>query len=274
MPLPINNLLHRVSDAVRNLPGAVELYLFGSASDPAARDAYSDLDLQVVSTDYSLSRAAWPWILQQAGRIELAYPLLDQPRELAFCITFEGESPYHKVDIGISDQQYNGGLLHKLEKKVLLWQQVAKTEPVSVLSDTAYMPEIGTAEYFLIGELLSSIRYIKARKRGQHLTCWRFLSAKFRALLCCYLWDGDFRHFPETSLSTWDFTALDRRVVERERLDLLKYFNYQSPGEMNFALLEMTRKIAARIFPDNAVEEPRAGLLIHEYLNFLEDELI
>ncbi len=146
-------------------------------------------------------------------------------------------------------------------------------EPVSVLPDAAYMPEIGSAAYFLTGELLSSVRYVKARKRGQHLTCWRFLSAKLRALLRCYLWDGDRRHFPETSFSTWDFVALDRMVAETERLDLLKNFNCQSPVEMDLSMLEMTHKIADWICSNPQEEDSQISLLIREYINFIEGEL-
>src|SRR5512135_1602961 len=93
-----DSLLSRVSDALRSLPGAEALYLFGSAADPQRQDDYSDLDLQVITADFARSRPAWPWILAKAGEIDLAYPISESPHESAFCIAFAGQSPYHKVD--------------------------------------------------------------------------------------------------------------------------------------------------------------------------------
>ena len=138
----------------------------------------------------------------------------------AFCIAFKNESLYQKVDIGLCDQRNDLGFINQVDHKVLLWQQSAKKEPVSTAPGDVFMPNKGTAAYFLMGELLSSVRYVKARQRGQHLTCWRFLSAKFNALLRCYRWKGDPQKFSASSLTTWDYNALDRNVLECERLTI------------------------------------------------------
>src|SRR6185369_4285966 len=113
MTLPLDDLLSRVSAALRDLPGAIELYLFGSAADPVRKDVFSDLDLQVISADYALSRSAWPWILNRVGAIELAYQIQEQPLESAFCIAFENKSLFHKVDIGLCDQRNDLGFIHQ-----------------------------------------------------------------------------------------------------------------------------------------------------------------
>lgn len=269
----LDNLLERVSNTVRDLPGAVELYLFGSAADPAIVDPYSDLDLQVVTNDYDLSLKAWPLILNRVGKIKLAYTLRTDPQESAYWIAFENESPYHKVDIGLCDQRYEQGFHQQVKKKVLLWQQPAKTEQMIIPASDAYLPQPGTAPCFLLGELLSSVRYAKARKRGQHLTCWRFVSAKLNALLRCYRWDGDPRRFPETSLSTWDYSALDRAMPESERLALFNQVNLHSPDEMDQTLIHLTRKIADHICSFDLYGETTAKSILQDYLSFIENEL-
>jgi hypothetical protein len=272
MAFPVDNLLNRISDAAHCLPGAAALYLFGSYADPAAWDVYSDLDLQIITTDFPLSRAAWPWILCRAGEIELAYPLSDQAQETAYCISFAQESPYHKVDIGICDQN-SASFFHRVEKKVLLWQQAAPGIPLEHSFGPAVSPRIGTPAHFLFGELLGSLRYAKARRRGQHLTCWRFLSAKLNALLRTYAWDGDEQNFPPAPLSTWDYTALDRSLPEADRLALLREIDLRSPQEMDHVLLNLTHQIAGRISSQSQSGDKPAARLVRKYLLFLEAEL-
>lgn len=274
MTFAIETLLDRVSNALQNLPGAVELYLFGSTADPNKRDDYSDLDLRVVTDAYTLSLSSWPWILQQVGRIELAFPLQDDPQESAYSIAFAGESPYHKVDIGLMDRNNHRGFIYQVEKKLLLWQQQPKREPVQVPPGEAYQPVPGTAAYFLVEELIGSVRYVKARKRRQHLTCWRFLSAKFNALLRCYQWDGNPNHFPQTALNTWGFNDLDRQISESDRLSLMKVLNFGSPLEMDRSLIDITKRMAEWLYPAFLKEESSRAHLTRQYLAFIERELL
>ncbi len=269
----IDSLLSRVSSNLRDLPGAEALYLFGSAADPLSKDPYSDLDLQVISADFDLSRTAWPWILANAGEMNLVYPISQKAQESVYWVTFTGESLYHKVDIGLSDSRQDHGLIYRVARKLLLWNQPPPNKPAVFPSPTALIPEPGTPLHFLIGEMLSSVRYLKARKRGQHLACWRFLSAKFNALLRCYLWEPGDSQFPSASLNTWDFTALDRQLPEPDRLHLLRTIDCGSPRVMDSALLDIARRIADRVYPDYASEDSPAARLIREYFGFLLDEL-
>ncbi|MBE0697025.1 MAG: hypothetical protein IH586_08880 [Anaerolineaceae bacterium] len=273
MLLPIDDLLSRVSDAVWNLPGAVELYLFGSAADPIHRDEYSDLDLQIVAEPYSLSRQFWPFFLTQVGEIELAYPISEQPFESAFCIEFTGESLYHKVDIGICERQNPSSFFHKIENKKLLWQKTTCTDLTPISSCEAFVPQPGTAAHFLVGELISAVRYVKARKRSQHLTCWRFLSAKFNALLRCHQWEGNLNYFPSGALNTWDYASLDRLLPESERQCLLESIDTHSPKGMDLVLIQLTHKIINTISLKYSFEDKRIGNLIRKYIYFIENEL-
>lgn len=273
MPNRVDDLLERVSRAVRTLPGAVELYLFGSAADPQLKDAWSDLDLQVLSVDYLLSRAYWPWILDRVAPIELVYPILEKPQESVFCVIFAGESPYHKVDIGLGDISQAHGFIHQVKQKTCLWRQYPPGPAAFSSSCEAFHPDMGTPLHFLIGELLGSIRYVKARKRRQHLTCWRFLSARLNALLRSHQWEGGSPVFPASSLNTWDFAALDRRLPEADRLRWLELVDCRTPGTMDDALIALTHLLIERVYPGCATDNTPAAQLIREMLHFIEREL-
>ena len=273
----LDNLLARISNALRSLPGAQALYLFGSAADPARKDRYSDLDLQVISSQFELSRAAWPAVLSRVGKLALVFQLdPDDPaaQETAFTLGFEGQSFYHKVDFGITDWRLSDGYFNQLEGKVLLWQQEALAEPLEAAPQTAWRPVWDSPGHFLLGELLSSVRYTKARKRRQHLTCWRFLSAKFNALLRCTRWQQGVSQFPPVVRTTWDFTALDRQLSEDECLGLLSGLKTASPPEMDRSLVEITGRIAALIDPDYNKKDTHQAALVREMLGFIQNELV
>ena len=272
----LDDLLGRISAALRGLPGAQELYLFGSAADPARKDRYSDLDLQVVSAQFELSRAVWPAVLSQVGPIALAFQLDPEgpaAQETAFTLGFEGESLYHKVDFGITDRRLADGYFNQLQGKVLLWRQEALAAPPGSRPQTTWRPAWGSPGHFLLGELLGSVRYVKARKRQQHLACWRFLSAKFNALLRCYRWEQGGPQFPPGVKTTLDFTTLDRRLSERERLALLSGLKAASPPEMDRSLVEITRRLAAQIDPAFHSKDTHQAALVREMLSFIESEL-
>ncbi len=272
MPDELDLLLEHVSAAARVLPGAVELHLFGSAASPAARDGWSDLDLQVVTEYPALSQAAWPGILGLAGALELIYPIAESPCASAFSIAFAGPSPYHKVDIGLSAR---GAALPftSSEPHILLWRQGARLAPVPYPPHSAYQPEVGTAAHFLVGQLLGAVRYLKARKRGQHLACWRYLSAALNGLLACARWEGDPLRFNAAPLSSREYVELDRRLPAAERAELFAALDLRTPLAMDRALLVVVRRISACICPDYAASEAQLARLVREYLAFTAEEL-
>ncbi len=150
----LDDLLARISAALRGLPGAQELYLFGSAADPFRKDRYSDLDLQVVSAQFELSRAAWPAVLSQVGPIALAFQLDPEgpaAQETAFTLGFEGESLYHKVDFGITDRRLADGYFNQLQGKVLLWRQEVLAAPPGRLTPNHLASRLGFSRTFSAG---------------------------------------------------------------------------------------------------------------------------
>ncbi|MHB9031936.1 MAG: nucleotidyltransferase domain-containing protein [Anaerolineae bacterium] len=272
MNAALQDLLDRISAALRSLPGATELYLFGSAADPARADQYSDLDLQVVSEDYDLSLAAWPWILSLAGDLTLVYPLVDASSDETYTISLAGESLYHKLDIGLSAAGERLPFTSD-EAHILLWRQPVHYNPTAYPATGAYLPEAGSAAHYLVGQLLGAVRYVKARKRGQQLLCWRYMGAAVNSLLRCYLWDGDPLRFPVSPLAGGDYAALDRILPALERRAFFADLDLRTAEGMNHAFFDTLRRIAACTYPDYFAGDAPLANLIREYLAFTADEL-
>jgi hypothetical protein len=97
----LNELQRRVAQGVRGLPGATALYLFGSRITQPT-DPYADLDLQILTDDLVTTRRCWPHFLEHVAPIRVAWPMQAAPDTTAFAILFQGESFYHKLDIGVS----------------------------------------------------------------------------------------------------------------------------------------------------------------------------
>jgi len=64
------NLLRRVSEALRDLPSACELHVFGSLANGTA-DAYSDIDLEITTRDAATSAAALDDVLSTVAPVEV-----------------------------------------------------------------------------------------------------------------------------------------------------------------------------------------------------------
>jgi hypothetical protein len=349
-PDRLADLQSRVAAALRDLPGATALYLYGSAADPARRDAYSDLDLQVLTLDFQASKDHLLATLEKAGAVALAYLLTDTAHELAYSIAFAGESPYHKVDLGITclnDPAHPPTFFEQIRSKELLWSQspapiglaspvgecgtiaayphprplsldspagarsarrgeqegktpisAAKTveigtfalfppspfqgegpgvrvevNPILLSAGQPYCPAKDSPAYFLVGEIISALRYTKARRRGRHLVCWRFLSAKVNALLALAWWqDSGGDKIPER-LSTWDLAELDERLPQSVRLEMLQSIDCRQPAQMDHALLEITRRMVALLRPSLGGPDQRAIVLAEEGLEFIAQEL-
>jgi predicted nucleotidyltransferase len=112
----LNNLLSRLCEVLRDLPGASGLYLFGSLAEEKS-DVYSDIDLEVSTTDFPASLAARHSILERVGPIEIEWPITHSPDRYASTILFEKESYYHKVDIGLVAASQVGDVPERLRKK-------------------------------------------------------------------------------------------------------------------------------------------------------------
>jgi hypothetical protein len=251
-------LLGRLEAGLRSLPGATELRLFGSLAVSRA-DAYSDLDLEVTTVDPAKTRNVWPRFLERIGPVELCLPLHGGADNVAYAVLFRGSSHYHKVDIGF------GGRL--LGPSIRLWSQPAPVDLPAAVTSEMYLPRAGTVGHALMDELMGSVRYVKARKRGQVLTCWRFL----RRLPDRWL---ELRTGEPGPLSTRDYQRLDGIVDGRTRSALFERLDWSEPRRMDRSLCRLVTEIAELcLAAGRAPGELIPAALVDGYLTFVRTEL-
>ncbi len=227
------NLLQRVSEALRALPGARERYVFGSIADGTA-DAYSDIDLEVMTQDVAASEAALDGVLNAVAPIEVDWQIPAAEDAPARTILFRGETYYHKLDIGLRDfGQIQDAALNSRKSGIALWRREAPAYRGQCSSDGVYAPMPGTPGHFAVGQLLGGIRYVKARKRGQNWTCWRFASAQIEWLASMLLELS--RNWADLGrkLTTWEYIELDALMQKDNPRIPHSVWNFSCPASMD-----------------------------------------
>lgn len=241
------NLLQRVSEALRDLPGACELYVFGSLANGTA-DAYSDIDVEVTTRDLAASAAALAEVLTTVAPIEVDWQLPTPEDEVVRTILFRGEAYYCKLDISLrAFGQVHNGDPGVRKSQVRLWRIETPAYSSQSISNNVCAPRPGSPGHFVVGQLLGGIRYVKARKRGQDWTCWRFASAQVDWLVSM-LW-GRSRNWadPGRKLTTWEYVELDAAMRDDKALMPLSAWDFSTPAAMDDGfcrLLERTIALA------------------------------
>jgi hypothetical protein len=263
----LHDLERRVAAALRDVPGATALLCFGSRV--AGGDGYADLDMLLVTADLPAARAVWPAVLARIAQVRFTLRLDDHPDGTSYAVAFRGESPYHKLDISLHDAAAELRVPGALR---WLWRQPPAAGGRSETPLNAFAPPHGSSGHLLLEELVSLVRYAKARRRGQHLTAWRFARGALETLL-------RLRAAPETDpvppqLSTWDFVTLDERLAEPERLGLVATLDWSTPTRMDQARVSLAdaviAAVRARALAQNDALPPE---LEQETLAFVRSEL-
>lgn len=243
----MEGLQARLAEALRRLPGATALYLFGSRATGRA-DAYADLDLQVFSTDLEAARDLWPQFLETVGPMEVAWPVGPPPQNSAYTVLFyeksttpKGWRTHYKVDIGLDVAGKDAKLP---TPRLLLWsRRGAQSHPSPVplagtlrAAPAMYLPAFGTTGHLVVGELIAALRYVAARKRGQTLTCWRFMRAKPDCWLALMADQRQKRQLYGGQLTTWDYKALDTSLADEQRAQFMAHLDWSRPEAMDRSL--------------------------------------
>jgi hypothetical protein len=227
-----------LATAIRDMPGAVELRAFGSLTR-SGHDRCSDVDLEVLTTAPEAAIAARQAVIGRVAPVWLEWRIHPSHSAWAATILFEGLSPFHHLDLGIT-RVAEAHAIDALDARIVLWTHPPPPAHSDGHPGPAYAPDAGTPEHAMLEHLLSAIRYVKARKRGQILTAYRFASAlataSFAMLEASRTNDlGDLRR----KTSTTSFVALDRQLPEAERLDLLGLLDFSRPERMDTAVLSI-----------------------------------
>jgi len=235
-------LQRALASALRDLPGAVELRAFGSLTRDD-HDSYSDIDLEILTTTSDASIDARQAVIERVAPILLEWRIDPTDSAWAATILFENLSPWRRLDLGITAVDIAASSAARPEQTII-WRQDA-APAFSVPSRTpAHAPTVGTPEHATLEHLLSATRYVKARKRGQHLTAFRFASALASATFAMLEAErtGDLGYLRQKP-STSTFLSLDRRLSPEDRRSLLALFDFSSPERMDTAVLALLQRI-------------------------------
>jgi len=261
-------------EALRSLPGTIELHLFGSLATGTA-DGYSDIDLQVLTRDLDASQKALLPVLEGVGPISLNLETHETERGYLSTVLFLQESCYHKLDVGLSETAgVDASPPLFLGPSRMIWRMGSPAPQLEDRPVRAYTPAEGTPAHFVVGLLLAGIRYVKARKRGKHWTCWRFLSAQmdWQAML---LYEKAHDWTPlRRKLNTLEYAELDALPSPEVRNILFTYTDLSSPPSMDVAycrllaqMLEMSHANALHA----GYEMP--AICLERLMSFIRSEL-
>jgi hypothetical protein len=190
-------------------------------------DGYSDIDVQIHCSDLGAGVADRHRVLEPLGPIELEWQMPSPSEIFTSTIFFRNESYYHKLDLGFSGP----GTL----------------SPATSPGSPFFFPaEPGSPAHFLIGQLLGVLRYVKARKRGQMLTCWRFAAALVDRLAVVLHPAMEVKLDIGQKLNTWEYMKLDRRLDSAESSTILSHIDFSSPAVMDRNVIWLTWKLIVR----------------------------
>ncbi|MHB9026498.1 MAG: nucleotidyltransferase domain-containing protein [Armatimonadota bacterium] len=266
----LHHLLRRLQEGLRGLPGFRTLSLFGSLAEGRA-DGYSDLDLLVATDDLSAAQTHLLGTLEEIAPVEFCWVIKFHPDEWNPTIVFRKEGYYHKLDIGLVSAGNAERTIPEAQTVLLAEEGRAQDRPLP--ESLAYFPAHGSAGHFLLGQFLGGTRYVKARKRGQRATCYRFVSAMadWRLRACYAQLTGEYTL--QAKLSTTEYQALDRLAAAGSPT-LLNALDYSTPAAMDRALCvvfdELSRHCQAIAA---AQEELLPDELSRRMISFLRREL-
>ncbi len=102
--------------------------------------------------------------------------------------------------------------------------------------------EPGSSTHLLIGHLIGATRYLKARRREQPITSWRFAVATANAtaaLLYDRVHPGSQGNRLGQPLSTREYLELDGEVSDPDRQKFLAALDFSTPDAMNRGLAQI-----------------------------------
>ena len=223
-------LLDALKETLPGLPGFQSLSLFGSMAEGRA-DGCSDIDLIATTDDLPGAKTALLGLLEQIGPIEFCWAINLRPDEWNPTIVFHDEGYYHKLDLGLTDARAVDRTIPAEQTTLLI--EVPGAATCAVRECRAYVPLEGSLSHFLLGQYIGCTRYLKARKRGQTMTCYRFAAAAVDwqlALMYARLTEDAGRR---SKLSTDDYRKLDGLLSADDQAALLRGLDFSSLPAMD-----------------------------------------
>jgi hypothetical protein len=185
---------------------------------------------------------------------------------------FREQSYYHKLDLGLVGTSAEHRIVPS-ERMVLLCDQ--RQDPGQVAAESAaYAPQHGSIGHFLLGQYIGCTRYLKARRRGQVMTCYRFAAAAVDWHLALTYARLTGNHHFRSKLSTENYLELDRIMSVDHRAALMSDLDFSDVSAMDCILQTVT----GRMLEDGAclavmVDETLPADVFGRMSKFLAEEL-
>lgn len=242
-------LLDALKETLPGLPGFLSLSLFGSLAEGRS-DGYSDIDLVVETDDLIGAKTALLGLLEQIGPIEFCWAMSFRPDEWNPTIVFREEGYHHKLDLGLTDVSAADRTIPTEQTTLLI--DVPRSDICGVRECRGYVPQEGSLGHFMLDKYIGFLRYVKARKRGQTMTCYRFAAGgvDWQLALMYARMTGDAARRPK--LSTPEYVKLDGLLSSDDRATLLPSLDFSSLTAMDSTvraamdrMLQDARQLAA-----------------------------
>lgn len=269
----LTSLVDRLAGTLPSLPGFRSLSCFGSLAEGRA-DGYSDIDMVVVTDEFGDARAQILGLLELVGTVEFCWTMRQPcPHRWVPTVVFSDEGYYHHLDLslmpsGVTDPEF------PIERMMVLAEGPGHQPAEQIQPSTAYTPEHGSIGHFLLGKFLGTARYLKARKRGQQMMCYRFASATadWCARIIYARLSGDDSLVGR--LSTSEYLALDALAANDQTIDFLKSFDFSTPAAMDRAMRSL---VSLHIEHSRALAlshgETIPGDITERFVRFMQNEL-
>lgn len=256
----VDVLAGEIATALRSVPGARALYAFGSIAN-GTHDEFSDLDLTLVTDDIDASLAQRHQALGHVRPVLLDWCIERTVSSWAGTILLSGVSPYQKVDLGIVTMEREREWSSRPDC-VRLWGQASDPVPIAegeTPGPPVCEPAVGSSAHFVVGHLLGVTRYLKARRRDQPFTSWRFAHALAEAALAAVYTSRIESPLLQRKLTTSEYVDLDRLLPADQSAMYFKHLCHADEHGMDasirFFVSELLSCLASGQEMDTALDD-------------------
>jgi len=221
-------LSEKLKRALAAGPAVSHVEAFGSLSSGEA-DQWSDIDLRVSSEGPLAVFLARHELLRDVAVATTEWIPPPTPEGVWSTMLFHEESPYHKLDVCFAGPEGTP----------------AAPLPKPPVAPCCCPPE-GSMGHFVLGQTLGILRYLKARRRGHGLSCWRFAAALVDWVSALEAERTMGRPLSEGKLNTWEYVALDRMASEADAQLILGALRLESPRNMDLAVAGLLELLVAQ----------------------------
>jgi len=233
-------LQDQVVTGLGGLPGVSDVTVFGSCANGRC-DRSSDLDVQATTTDIDRTLHSLHRTLARIDAVELEWAIADAPENWAATIVFEHLSPMQKLDLSIRSAPAGTSVTGRKQ----LTSGPAPRDRV-VRPATVYWPMIGSLEHYTLSHVLGTTRYVKGRRRGHLLSCWRFTFALVGFVIAteCPASIADADWVPG-GLTTQEYRDADLQLDPAMRGALIGDLDFSGPDAMDRSVILLVNRLTS-----------------------------